>query len=303
MERIVIFTSAYNRAEFLQRAYEALCRQSCKEFYWLIIDDGSTDNTKEVVDAFIDMRPDFRIQYVYKENGGMYTAYNAAIKHADESSELLFIIDSDDWIADDAIEKILRCWDACEERNKFAGIVGLDYLSNGTLIGTKFCEKIYNAMDFKIRNRPKGDKAYLIRTDLMKKYGPMPEFEGEKDFDVFYLFWKIAMDYMFLTVNECWKYVEYQPDGMSASLFLQYMRSPNSYMELRKCFIETKGIPLKFAVCQAIHYVSSCIFAKRYLSIWKGTKRPVLCTVCVLPGCLLNLYVRYRVSSNKKSDS
>ena len=299
MERIVIFTATYNRAGFLKRAYDALRRQSCKDFYWMIIDDGSTDNTKEVVDTFIDMHPGFRIQYIYKENGGLYTCWNTAIKFADDKSEFLYSIDSDDWIADDAIEMILRCWDACEERDKYAGILGLAYLPNDSLIGKSFSEKTANMMDMKMQ--PIGDKPVIIRTDLMKQYAPMPEFKGEKDFDEFYLLWKISEKYNFLAVNECLLYKEYQSEGRSANLFLQYVKSPNSYMEVRRCFLEAEGIPLKWALRQAIHYVSSCIFAKRYLSIWTGTKRPFLCTICLLPGCVLNFYVRYRISSNKKN--
>lgn len=301
MERLTIFTATYNRAEFLPRAYEALCKQSCKDFCWMIIDDGSTDNTKEVIEEFINQSPGFKIIYIYKPNGGLYTCYNTAIQYTDENSELMYCIDSDDWIAFDAVEIILKEWDSCKHKKDYAGIVGLAYLPDDTLIGTLLPGGTVNMNVGKMNKQFSGDRAVIVRTDLMKKYGPMPEFEGEKDFNAVYLEWKICEDYDFYSVNKCLMYKEYQQTGMSANLFVQYMRSPNSFMEMRRQVIDSEDIPIGFALRQAIHYVSSCIFAKKYLSIWTGTKRPLLCTCCLVPGVLLNIYVRYRVKSNRKN--
>ena len=103
---LTIFTPAYNRAHTLLRTYESLCRQSCKAFIWLVVDDGSTDNTAALVQQWQSRDNGFEIQYIYKENGGMHTAHNVA--YANIHTELNTCIDSDDMLADGAVEKILR---------------------------------------------------------------------------------------------------------------------------------------------------------------------------------------------------
>ena len=118
---LTIFTPAYNRAHTLPRTYESLCRQSCKDFIWLIVDDGSADNTVELVHDWQSRDNGFTIQYIYKENGGMHTAHNVA--YANIHTELNTCIDSDDMLADGAVEKILRKWAEVKDKG-YAGIVG-----------------------------------------------------------------------------------------------------------------------------------------------------------------------------------
>jgi len=127
--KLTIFTPAYNRADLLPRAFEALCVQENKDFIWLIIDDGSTDNTAQVVEAFQQQNAGFEIRYFHKENGGLHTAYNAAIALAD--TELSMCIDSDDWIAEGAVDRILKVWNAVK-RIDCAGILALDAMPDGT---------------------------------------------------------------------------------------------------------------------------------------------------------------------------
>ena len=108
MATLTVFTPAYNRAHTLPRTYESLLRQDCKDFLWLIVDDGSTDNTAELVRDWQSRDSGFEIQYIYKENGGMHTAHNTAYENID--TELNTCIDSDDYMTDDAVEKIVNCW-------------------------------------------------------------------------------------------------------------------------------------------------------------------------------------------------
>ena len=103
MPLLTVFTPAYNRAHTLPRTYESLCRQDCKDFIWLIIDDGSTDNTSELVKEWMSKDNGFEIRYIYKENGGMHTAHNVAYEHID--TELNTCIDSDDKLAEGAAER------------------------------------------------------------------------------------------------------------------------------------------------------------------------------------------------------
>lgn len=108
MAFLTIFTPAYNRAYTITRTYESLLKQQCKDFIWMIIDDGSTDNTKELVEKWKNKENGFEICYIYKENGGMHTAHNVAYENID--TELNVCIDSDDCLAENAVQKILEKW-------------------------------------------------------------------------------------------------------------------------------------------------------------------------------------------------
>ena len=132
---LTIFTPTYNRAHTLPRTYESLCRQNCKNFIWLIVDDGSADKTAELVRDWQSRDNGFEIQYIYKENGGMHTAHNAA--YANIHTELNTCIDSDDMLAVGAVEKILRKWAEIKDKG-YAGIVGLDADFEGKIIGKDF---------------------------------------------------------------------------------------------------------------------------------------------------------------------
>ncbi len=119
---LTIFTPTCNRAATLVRTYESMCRQSCEDFEWLIIDDGSTDNTATLVEKW--KREDrIPIQYVYKENGGLHTGYNKAIELI--NTELCMCVDSDDWLPDDAVEKIVSFWNK-NKTYRVAGILCVD---------------------------------------------------------------------------------------------------------------------------------------------------------------------------------
>ena len=103
--RITVLTPTYNRGGSIQKLYTSLDNQSIKDFEWLIVDDGSLDDTAQVVRK-VQKSADFRIRYIYKENGGKHTALNEGIKNIE--SDLTFIVDSDDWLKPNAIETVLR---------------------------------------------------------------------------------------------------------------------------------------------------------------------------------------------------
>ena len=108
MKTLTIFTPTYNRADILNKAYKSLKRQTNKDFIWLVVDDGSIDNTEDVVKGWIDENI-IEIKYIKKENGGKHTAYNVAVENT--STELIMIaLDSDDYLSDDAVEIILDTW-------------------------------------------------------------------------------------------------------------------------------------------------------------------------------------------------
>ncbi len=290
---ITVFTPAYNRADLLGRCYESLLRQSSKDFVWLIVDDGSTDNTKDVVDVWMTNENGFDIQYIYKENGGLHTGYNTAIEHAE--TELCVCIDSDDFMPDQAIEHIVKFWND-NKSDQVAGIVGLDYDLHGNCLGDSLPEmdKIdliaLTTGRYSIHN---ADRKLVVRTDLYKEAAPMPSYPGEKFFNPQYMHMKIALKYPFLVMNECLCIVEYQPCGMSNIMYHQYYSSPNSFADIRIQDLSLPGTGTAFKLKKSIHYCSSCILAKRRGFIQKSP-HPLMAAVCILPGWMLSIWIRWK---------
>lgn len=287
---LTIFTPTYNRANCLKKGYEALCRQTLKDFLWIVIDDGSTDNTRELVQSWINECKDFEILYVYKENGGLYTGYNTAIALID--TELCVCVDSDDYLTDDAVQMIIDKWRK-DGSEKYAGIVGLDCKENGEIIGDMFPDqKSINLIDilFGKYTFKNGDRKNVVRTELYKQHTPMEEIPEEKDFNPHYLHLKISQDYDFLVMNEKLCVVEYQVGGMSDTVFRQYLRSPKSFRKMRLLDMSLKGIPLKYLLRTNIHYTSSCILSKEPC-ISASTHK--LATILMWPfGLLLTIYLK-----------
>lgn len=264
MAFITVFTPTYNRAALLEKGYQALKKQTCKDFIWLIIDDGSEDNTKEVVHMWQKSETAFEIRYIYKENGGLHTGYNTAITALD--TELAVCVDSDDWLTNNAIERICQIWQQ-NGNNSLAGIIALDIYESGEIIGDYLPkQKVLNLIDlqtgkYKIKN---GDRKLIIRSDLYKSVAPQKTCNGEKNFNPHYMHLQIGKQYDFLVLNEPICVVEYQQNGMTNSILRQYKNSPNSFAELRKLTLtfDKAGIFYKFR--QYIHLISSCFLAKNF---------------------------------------
>lgn len=277
MKVLTVFTPAYNRAHTIWRTYQSLCRQTCQNFEWLIVDDGSTDGTCDLVlswiNNFLEKSDDrkrfsghcergFLIRYIWKENGGLHTGYNTAYANID--SELCVCIDSDDWMPDDAVEKIVSCWSE-KGGDQYAGIMGLDFDTKGQPLGGYFPEGLDEAyfLDMYIQGIHRADTKEVMRTELMKQVAPQVGFEGEKNFNPVYMLLQVCDDYPLIILNECLCVVEYQQeDSMSRSIYRQYMNSPRSFAKLRLLEMRLKRNTLKHKLRSAVHYVSSCIIAK-----------------------------------------
>lgn len=286
-QRITVFTPSYNRAHTLPRTYESLKKQNNKNFIWLIIDDGSTDNTKELVNQWIYDNNEFEIQYIYKENGGMHTAHNVAYEHI--YTELNVCIDSDDCLADGAIEKILNFWDNNVHDN-YAGIIGLDSDLNGKIIGKDLGDLHSTTLSGYYEHGGKGDKKLVYRTDIIKKYPEYPVFEGEKYVGLGYKYLLCDQDYSLLVLNEILCNVEYQTDGSSMNMFKQYIQNPKGFAFIRKVDMRLKkGIITQFKTC--IHYVSSSLISKNKYFI-KESPKPVMTFFAIPFGFLLTVYIK-----------
>ncbi len=290
---LTVFTPTYNRAHTLTRTYQSLRRQTCKDFEWLVIDDGSTDQTRELIKRF-KAEGLIPIHYIYQENGGLYTGYNTAYAHIE--TELNVCIDSDDFMPDNAVELIVRNWRK-RGSEKYAGIIGLDYYANSMEpIGGKFPEGLEECyfLELYTHRIHRGDTKQAMRTDLMRRVAPQTGFPGEKNFNPVYMLLQVCDDYPLLVLNENLCNVEYQQsDSMSGGIFRQYMNSPRSFAKMRLLEMQLKRNTFMNKVRSATHYVSSCLIAhdKEWLS-----KSPLKCmTICVaLLGWILSVYIKHK---------
>ena len=297
MAALTVFTPAYNRVHTLSRTYESLCQQECKDFIWLIVDDGSTDGTGELVRTWQQKNKDFEIRYVYKENGGMHTAHNTAYEMID--TELNVCIDSDDCLEKGAVQKILDKW-ATVRNQGYAGLIGLDADMNGNLIGKGFPSGLRDTtLTGYYAAGGRGDKKLVYRTDIMKKYPPYPVFEGEKYVALAYKYRLIDQDYRLAVLNEVLCRVEYQADGSSGTMWKQYLKNPRGFAFWRKvCMQYPDSRKRQFVDC--IHYVSSSLIAGEKHMISESPAK--METIAALPwGFLLACFTRFMAKKQQNA--
>lgn len=277
MALLTVFTPAYNRAHTLPRTYESLCRQDCKDFVWLVVDDGSSDNTAALVRSWQEQENGFEIRYLYKENGGMHTAHNAAYEVID--TELNVCIDSDDYLADGAVKKILDKWCSVKDLG-YAGIIGLDADLDGKLIGKGFPDGLAETtLTGYYAAGGSGDKKLVYRTDVIKQYPPYPVFDGEKYVALAYKYRLIDQDYKLAVLDEVLCNVEYQADGSTGTMWKQYLKNPKGFAFWRKVCMQYPESKKRLLV-DCIHYCSSSILAGNRHFVQESPRRllTVLCT-------------------------
>ena len=236
-----VFTPTFNRAYTLAGVYNSLLAQTVQDFEWIIIDDGSTDNTESIVSGWM-MDNKIHIRYIKKNNEGKHVAINLAAIEA--KGQLFLIFDSDDKCSPLALERFKHHWDSIpeEQRNEYAGVIALSSFSDGSVIGTRFPEDIVDGKSYEIFDRYKirGDKWNLLRTDVIKKY-PFPVFEGEKFLSEGLIWNRICLNYKFRHINEILYCPEYLNDGLTKSSLINRVRSPKGTLLYYK---EASRLPL-----------------------------------------------------------
>lgn len=286
MVRLTVFTPTYNRSYCLSDCYESLKRQTSKEFIWLIIDDGSTDNTEELVDGW-KKEGALSIHYHYQQNQGMHGAHNTAYELID--TELNVCIDSDDHMPDDAVEKILDFWEKYGNE-KVSGIIALDADSNDRIIGTRLPSVSRSTLfDLYGKHGVKGDKKLIYRSELTKKY-PYPIFEGERYVGLAYKYYMLDREFEMLLMDEVVCRVEYLPDGSTHNMLYQYRKNPKGFLFYRKELMKLPFAKKRYKFRQAVHYVSSCLLGGGK-GMLKETPDKLLTLLAVPLGFLLYMYI------------
>lgn len=251
---ITILTPTYNRASLLPRLFDSLLRQTNKDFEWIVVDDGSTDDTREVVANLKEKCGGaFPMGYVYKANGGKHMAINIGAERA--RGELLFIADSDDLLTDDALETVANSWHDISDDKSFAGIAGLDItMDTREVIGSGLPQEHIdcNAIDIRYRHHVTGDMKEVFRTEVLREF-PFPEFAGERFCPEQLVWFRMARRYRLRYINKPIYIADYQPDGITAGITRARMRNPSAsmltYAELTEC-----PVPFLVKVKAAINF-------------------------------------------------
>ena len=232
--KITVFTPTYNRGYIIENLYKSLQRQTFTDFEWLVVDDGSKDNTEELFDRWKKEDNNFKIRYYKKENGGKHRAINYALDKA--KGELFFNVDSDDYLTNDALEKINKWENELDKSKKFAGIVanlGSDehktinnffkeeYLDLSLLERYSYCEENKRVLD--------GEKPFIFYTEVHRKY-KYPEFEGEKFMTEAVTWNRMANDgYIVRYFNDIVCIYEYLEDGLTKAGNKLFLENPKGY--------------------------------------------------------------------------
>ena len=292
MKRLTVFTPTYNRAYILPMLYKSRCAQTCQDFDWLVVDDGSTDNTKALFDNWYqDGR--ISIKYVFQENGGKMRAYNKAVSLSE--TELFVCIDSDDQLASENVVKdSLAFWDRHKDdvlEKKVAGFVSVRRSLHG--LHDLSAAPSYGSLH-KICSFYGGETTIFLRTQLLKNY-PYPCFEGEKFITDVYIYDRMDMDYLFLFHPYESQICEYRPDGYTMSYRKLLFKNPRGHREYHAQLIRIgKGSFVHSMIC----YISLSLFIRDHTMF--SASPNVLLTILLYPlGCLKYVYDRYMLSKER----
>ena len=221
---VTVFTPTYNRAYILGDLYHSLQRQTCMDFEWLIVDDGSADDTEALVASWQGEKNPFPIRYVYQENGGKCRAINRGLKEAD--GRLFFTVDSDDYLTDDAIEKVIR-WDGeLPKDGHFCGYVGNRGITPTQTPNRLFPGGYLDGTALDRYDQVDGERAFVFYTEIHRKY-LYPEFPGEKFLTEAVTWDLMAHDgYKMRFYNDIIWIWEYKDDGLTRAGYRVFLENP-----------------------------------------------------------------------------
>lgn len=283
---LTIFTPTYNRGYILSNLFESLQRQTCKKFEWLIVDDGSTDNTKQEIESF-KRKAEFEIRYYYEENAGKHVAINIGARLA--KYEWFFIVDSDDTLTDDAISIAIKYCKQIYCDNRFGGVAGIRTYSNGTIIGSQVKQTVIDAtaIEYRFKYKIKGDRAEIVRTRLLREY-PFPVIENEKFFPESYIWYSMSRDnVLFRWFSEPIYITEYLDDGLTKNWHSTIARSPISTMISENVLVGMRNVPLTARIKNCINYYRHGIYAGIKISALLSDSEDKPLSIFCIPIALL----------------
>ena len=285
---ITVLTPTFNRGGGgLQSLWDSLQKQTVKDFEWLVVDDGSTDGTKDLITQ-LQEKSDFPIRYIYKNNGGKHTALNIGIQTI--CSELTFIVDSDDCVTDDAVESILKIHKKYRSQNNICGYAFLRAFPDGKVNGKKFDvdEKIGSYIDVRVNGDDTGaDKAEVFKTHCLKEF-PLPEYPNEKFLGEDLVWVRMARKYEMVHINKAIYVGNYLEDGLTNNRRKHNIASPIGCMHRAEEFMES-DLKTRYRIKGGLQYIVYGRFAGvKVVDLIRKSRHKVLATVCTPGGLFLH---------------
>lgn len=282
---ITVFTPTYNRERMIGRLYKSLLAQTDYDFEWLVIDDGSEDDTERVVGAFEDKL--FPINYIKKPNGGKHTAYNQALKLA--KGEYFVCVDSDDWLVESAISNIKKYLHS----HIYNMIVSYKVNEKNVLLSNPFPNGLQKTNWQDLRNvyHCNGEFTLIFATDFARKY-PFPVFSGEKFVTEAVIYDQMTLDSCVGLLPEIITICEYQQDGLTQNLYQTMLANPKGYRLYHAQRINlVKTARERFA--HAIRYHAFRLMTPDKENIYHGRYKGLIC-MTLFPGLIVKAYYQYR---------
>lgn len=272
---LTVFTPTYNRGYTLHLVFNSLRQQSFNDFEWLIVDDGSTDNTAELVEQW-QTQADFPIRYIRKENGGKHTAMNQGILAA--QGQWLLVFDSDDSCVPEAFSAFYQAYQSipATDEASFSTITARCMDENGKAVGPEYSAEVEDVADAwqQLVLRSSAERWGINRT-LYLQQNLFPEFPGEKFIPESIVWNRLSRKYKTRFINKPLRVFQPLPDGLSASMLKIRVASPNGtrlmYEEQARM-----GLPFMQKVKSLTNYYRFSIHAGKCSMEWNPLLWPLL---------------------------
>lgn len=284
MKKLTVFTPTFNRAHTLGRLYESLLRQKDTSFCWLIVDDGSTDGTEDLVNSYI-AEDKVEIRYFKQVNGGKQRAHNQGVKMCE--TELFVCLDSDDYLTDDAVSNILDYWASIDDSDDVAGIIAQKGLSEHEIMGTNYPEKLRfsTLWDLNHKHHFQGETALVYRTDILRDY-LFPVAPGEKFISESYVYDQIDQSYQMALLPKVVMICEYLPDGYTRNNRRTTRNNPIGYMRVKRLELDLVNGLIQKMITTSLYLVGA-YYSNDYWSYWKELPNRAMAAICTIPSVLL----------------
>lgn len=285
--KLTIFTPTYNREKYLKKLYDSLLNQTNKNFNWIIVDDGSTDDTEKVVKGFIKQKK-IKIKYFKQKNSGKHIAHNKGVKEC--NTELFFCVDSDDYLTNDAVQLILSLWESNNNNN--TGIIALRGYFDGKVMGNEIPRNIKQSTlsDLYYMYGKKGETALIFKTEYLKK-NLFPKFDGEKFLSEEFIYNRIDKIGKMIILNKVIYKMEYLEEGLTKNYIKMWKSSPKGVISLLNSRYDVSRNLLgirKYYRCIRVILILNAFCISKNISINKNTPNKFLSNTLLLPSFFIS---------------
>ena len=287
---LTIITPTYNRASTLIKCYESLLQQTCLAFEWLIVDDGSTDNTEAIVGEWIKQTDKFNIRYVKKQNGGKASALNVAFTMLE--TPYVCILDSDDYLVETAVESFLKEKELADKDNTCCGVMAFRHNEDGTVMGGKEIPMDSGKITMiDILSQDINTELFCFyKTSIISKL-KFPIFPGEKFVSPQWLDSELARDYYFVPSRSHYCICVYMQDGLTRNKKRVIAKNPHGYTIIKRQYFELSK-SIKVMIKNGIMYDCGCIIGKDQL--WYKNSPKKILSILLMPIAFVVYLLRFR---------